>query len=198
MYTGEPYALPLEDLIQVLQTASGKTYLLRATLPASRLPFPTKRGESFLAEVIVTAGRMSSCVIRVNGGPIRVEGSMAFDYVRTREQLDWTVQQLTDQDPVPPAFFPSESAQLAAMSSFPQVILPWAARPPPVKRQGETTAPAHLTRRQRQIWLLVDGRRTIHEIAPLLGTPLDVLDEELTVLERKGLITAGRIQQERR
>lgn len=198
MYTGEPYALPLDDLIQVLQSAAGKTYHLRADLPASRLPFPARRGESFVAEVIVTAGQVRSCVILVNGGPLRLEGARAFAYVRSREQLVWMVQQIPDQDPAPPAFSPSASAHLAAMSLFPQMMLPWAARLPPVKLQEEPVVLAHLTRRQRQIYLLSDGRRTIHEIAPLLGTSLDVLDEELTALERKGLITAGRTQQERR
>jgi hypothetical protein len=48
-----------------------------------------------------------------------------------------------------------------------------------------------MTRRQRQVWLLIDGRRTVHDIAVLLGAPLDELDRELTALETQGLITSG-------
>lgn len=189
---GEPCALPLDDLLQVLQAAGGKTYQVRATLPASLLPFPTRRGESFVAEVVVHASQIRSCVIRDSPGAIRLEGSRAFALVRSREQLVWLIQQI--QPPEPPSLpsFPAESAPPDARSFSSPLALPWAARPAPVRLQKSPEALEQMTRRQRQVWLLIDGRRTIHDIAHLLGAPLNELDQELTTLEMQGLITPGR------
>lgn len=192
---GEPYALPLDDVIQVLQSAS-KTYQVRAALPVSVLPFHTRRGEAFVAEVMVTGGQVHSCQIRDQLGAIRLEGSKALDAVRFREQLVWMVQQAPP--PAPAVSDPFEGTLQATFAPFPSMALPWIARTAPVKLRDSPEVLAQLTRRQRQAWLLIDGRRTINEIAPLLGAPLEELDQELAELERLGLITSRDVRQERR
>lgn len=192
---GEPYALPLDDVIQVLQSAS-KTYQVRAALPVSVLPFHTRRGEAFVAEVMVTGGQVHSCQIRDQLGAIRLEGSKALDAVRFREQLVWMVQQAPP--PAPAASDPFEGTPQATFAPLPSMALPWIARTAPVKLRDSPEVLAQLTRRQRQAWLLIDGRRTINEIAPLLGAPLEELDQELAELERLGLITSRDVRQERR
>ncbi len=192
---GEPYALPLDDVIQVLQSAS-KTYQVRAALPVSVLPFHTRRGEAFIVEVMVTEGQVHSCQIRDQLGAIRLEGSKALDAVRSREQLVWMVQQAPLPAPVVPGPFEGTSSAMFALP--PPMGLPWLARTAPVKLRDSPEVLAKLTRRQRQAWLLIDGHRTINEIAPLLGAPLEELDQELTELERLGLITSRDAWPERR
>jgi hypothetical protein len=194
-YAGEPYALPLDDVIQVLQSAS-QTYQVRAALPVSVLPFHTRRGEAFVAEVRVTGGQVHSCQIRDQLGTIRLEGPKALDAVRFRDQLVWMVQQAPP--PVPAVPGPFEVAPQATFVPSSLMALPWLARNAPVKLRDSPDVLAQLTRRQRQAWLLIDGRRSIHEIAPLLGAPLEELDQELTELERLGLITSREARQERR
>lgn len=193
----EPYALPLDDLLPVLQ-AAGKSYRARAALPASLLPFPARRGESLVAEVLVQGGTIHSCVIRDALGAIRLEGAKAFASVRAKEQLVWMVQQVHLPEAALSPAFSAAVTPPATSPWFSSLALPWAARAAPVRVQRESVPFEQMTRRQRRIWLLIDGRRTIHDLAPLLGTPLEELDQELTVLERHGLITSGHPRQERR
>ncbi len=194
--SGVPYALPLDDLLLVLRT-SGHTYYVRAALPASLFPFPARRGERVVAEVLVTAGQVRCCQIRDQRGVSRIEGAQALAWVRSREEVIWVVTQATLPEASLPAMSAASAAPLASRYGSPPLALPWAARPPPIRRRDDPGMMAHLSPRQRRVWLLVDGRRTVHQLAPLLGMSLEVLDQELTELERRGLITAGSFPQAR-
>lgn len=191
----QAYALPLDDLLMVLRP-SGQAYHLRAFLPASFPPLSARRGERLVADVTLIAGQIQTCLICNQQGVVRLEADQALACVRSREELVWIVRSVSTSPPGTPP--PSAGATPPASGAdAPGVALPWVARPPPIGRHAEPGALASLSHRQRQLWLLISGRRTVHELAHLLGIALETLEQELTTLERRGLITSGSLQQRR-
>ena len=190
MEAEEHYALPLNDLLMVLRASSGQTYQVRAEVPASLLHSSLRRAKCH-AEVIIARGQVVACIIRDQANTLRMEGAPAFEAVRAHEQLIWIVtpyeqpaQALPSPAPAAPWAQPP-----ATVPPFLAALVPWVGRPAPVKLQQ--TAELE-DRRLRKVWLLIDGRRTVTELAALLQISPDAVSQALTSLETRGLIAPGR------
>ncbi len=192
----ETYTLALDDLLRVLQSA-GQAYHLRASLPASFPSVSARRGERLVVDVTVSAGQISSCRIWNQQGIVRLQGDQALTCVRSHEELIWIVT-LVSPSPSgtsPPLSVGTTFSTNGAGASG--VTLPWVARPPPIRLRADPGMFAFLSPRQRRVWLLIDGRRTVYQLASLLQMSLETLDLALTALERQGLISSGPLQQRR-
>jgi len=202
--SGQPYALSLHDLLQVLG-ASSQSYQVRTDVPASLLPSSLRRG-TFHAEVIVAGGEAIFCALRDQTGSIRLEGTKAFEAIRSHEQLIWFVAPYTppgqapaDQAPPLPVSTHRRTEQPAGALSFQDSPFPWVGRTPPVRTQvNAQEIIAQLDRYARLIWLLVDGKRTVGELAMLLQVSQELVSDTLTELESRGLITTSNASQTER
>jgi len=169
----QTYALPLDDVIQVLgASAVTGVYQVQADVPAGLLPSAARRGHHFLAEVVIQAGQPVSCVIREQGSNTTVlEGAKAFETVRSRVQLVWKVRPI--DAPTAPAY-PARSG--------------WSTHPPMKRERTAEHIRQIADRKQRMVWLLIDGQRTVDDLAALLQMAPDDVREVLEVLATQGLL----------
>jgi DNA-binding transcriptional ArsR family regulator len=194
---GQHYALSLNDLLMVLRTASSQSYQVRAEVPASLLPAFLKRG-IFQAEVDVSEGQVVACLIRDQAQTVRMEGVQAFEAICALEQLIWHVVTSPPREQSAPLLTGALSApSQPTIASASMASRAW--RPAPVKRQSAQEMVMQLEdRRLRMVWLLIDGQRSVSDLAALLRLSQEVVSEALTLLEIRGLITAGPPPYERR
>jgi len=186
----QTYALPLDDVIDVIQVlgASAVTaaYQAQADVPAGLLPSAVRRGHHFFAEVVIHVGQPVSCVIREQGSNTTVlEGAKAFEAVRSRVQLVWNVRPI--DAPTAPAS-PAPQAGSTTVSLAPPARSRWFTHPP-VKRERTIERIRQIPdRKQRMVCLLIDGQRTVDELAALLQMSPSDVQEILDNLAAQGWI----------
>jgi hypothetical protein len=184
----QTYALPLDDVIQVLRATAGTgVYQVQAEVPAGLIP-TLRRGHHALAEGVIQAGQPVSCVIREQGSnTILLEGANAFDAVRSRVQLVWTVRSLDFPFAQTPA---APQAGSATVAPAPPSLAGWLARPPCKRVQAAEQVRQITDRRHRLVWLLINGQRTLSDLAALLQMSPGDVQEALAALAAQGLIAS--------
>jgi predicted Rossmann fold nucleotide-binding protein DprA/Smf involved in DNA uptake len=177
------YALPLEDVIQVLGASAGPgVYQVQADVPAGLLPSAVRRGQHATAEVVIQDGHPVSCVIREHGSnTVILEGASAFETVRSRMQLIWQMRSLDAASTPPQAR--SLTASLVSPASA-----EWSARPPRKQGHDEAQVRQIADRKHRLVWMLSNGQRTLSEMAALLQMAPGDIQQALVALAAQGLI----------
>lgn len=185
----QTYALPLDDVIQVLgASAATSAYQVRANVPVGLLPSALRRRHHYTAVVVIHAGQPASCVIWVQGSnTIVLEGAKAFETVRSRVQLVWKVRPI--DSPSAQAYSTPQARETVGDLAVPSRS-GWSARSPNIRELTAEQVRQITDRRQRLVWLLVDGQRTVGDLATLLQMLPSDVSEALAALTAQGLIAA--------
>jgi hypothetical protein len=185
----QQYAVTLDLLLRALQ-AHPHTSQIWAMVPAEILPALTQkamRGTLCRVSLVVEQGQLTFCAITDHQGLVLLEGREAFASVWSCEQVVWTVQ--TQQTSESQRVHPRLNEQ-PFLSGLPAPLMLWSMRPPPCLTH---TLDAHLlaavSRKQRQILVLLDGRRTVNDLCTLLNLPSEQVETVLSELETRSLIT---------
>ena len=113
---------------------------------------------------------------KADGGSLFADGG-AINWLTNLPSLRWTLERPTPQQALPQAGNGSQ----AVLSSSPRV--------PQRFRQVEQRMILSLSRKQRQVFALVDGTRSAERIAAILRQPAEVVVGVLHDLEAMGVIT---------
>jgi hypothetical protein len=149
----------------------------------------------WLGQFQLDKGRVLSClVIDKTSGRVGLRDEEALQWLATRGKLEWRLQ---EEETLPPAPTP----RLLPTGEDTQREETHAAKPPlappknllgaiPQRAMAETVASTSLltSREHRQVYALVDGQRTIEEIAYLLHRPAEFIISILQELQARGLI----------
>lgn len=165
------YRLPVTAMVEILK-ASVEQVVLRAQLPA--LPGISKK--ACLVQLIVGQGNMCFCAVTTPGGEILLKQQEAYQALLNCGDLEWRVEPF-------PGFPPPES-QSQSPSNRTSHALSHALTAQeeercciPILRMSPLPSEtlAAFTHSYRMVLALVDGRRSIHEIARLLSkSPADI------------------------
>ncbi len=184
----QQYALTLDLLLQVLQRHH-QTYHIGALVPAemvSALKQKATRGTLCRVSLVIEGGQIASCLIVDQQERVLLEGAQAFASVRSCEQIVWSVQPVHASGALRGQSVPNPLSPMQA----PSLQIPWALRSPArltLHLSSITLAP--LSRKQRLVLVLIDGKRTVADLSKLLSVPTGHIEEVLNELEALGLIT---------
>ncbi len=157
-------------------------------------------GESpWLGQFQLEKGRVLSCVVMNKAsGLIGLRDEEALQWLTTRGKLEWWLQE--EGEPLPPSPSPralpagedTRREHASAPAPAPAPLLPpknlLGAIPQRAMSEAMAPAPAFTSREHRQVYALVDGQRTIEEIARLLHRPSEFIISILQELQARGLI----------
>ncbi len=162
------YAADLPALLKILQEIEANEVLATAGMGP---------GEPWHAQLILVKGHVTHCWVysRMNGRRLLADGE-ALRWLASLGDLIWKPQVSTRQLP---ALFPPPAAALAPHQG--QVIPRRLDKAEPVGMQS-------WSRKQRQVFALVDGRRSTQRIAAILCQPLEVVAALLNDLRSMGVI----------
>ena len=182
----QQYALTLDALLRILQSHQ-QTQQVWAQVPAEVLPAlkgRVTRGTLCQVSLDVSQGQVVSCVIRDQQERVLLEGPKALACVRSCEQVVWTVQLQPSASGVPVAD--------GGAHELPASPMPWSARPPPMLVQAlDARLLEAVSRRQRRLLLLINGKRSSTELGAMLGMQRALVESTLHELEALGLITSA-------
>lgn len=152
------YLLPIVAIIESLK-GSPERVSLQAHLPA----LPGLSREACLAEVVVGQGLLSQCTIVTQTGHCLSHGQEALARLQQLGPVEWRLVVASSEPSVGP---PVEQNLLRRGPQIEQVP----------RRNAVLLSQIHeLPFELRRVWLLVDGTRTVEELASLLGkSPSDV------------------------
>jgi hypothetical protein len=164
------YALTLDLLVRVL-ASHGRRSQVQATVFAEMLPAlkgKASRGTLCQVQVEIERGRVIACSIRDQHGQVLLDGPEALAGVRQADQFVWTVQR-----PEPPenGVFPVLHGSPGARGTPAGLAkpVPWSGRSPPCLVRPLTSRVLHtLSRRQRVVLCLLDGKRTVADLCTML------------------------------
>lgn len=130
------------------------------------------------AQLFFADGKVTACDVwrKADGQGLFTDGG-AISWLTSLPPLRWTLEGPTSQQALPPA----GNGSRATSSSSPRV--------PQRPRQGEQGLLPSLSRKQRQVFALVDGTRSVERIAAILCQPVEVVVEVLHELEAMGMAT---------
>lgn len=155
------YLLPILAVVEAMMW-SPDVVSLQSHLPS--LPGVSK--DACLAQVILGQGHMYSCTITTKAGAILREQQEAYKALEPCGDLEW----ILSKAPVSPPPSPQEARPNAERANARTAQIP-------VLRVKEIPAETlnRLTHRYRRVLLLVDGKRSVEEIARLASkTPQEV------------------------
>lgn len=161
------YRLPVSAMVEILK-ASVEQVVLRAQLPA--VPGVSKK--ACLAQLVVGQGTVCSCAVTTPSGEILLKHQEAYQALLRCGDLEWLVEPFPAFSP-PEHPYPSPSTYTAAAPTAAEeehrCIPTLRISPLPSETLAAFTHP------YRTVLALVDGRRSIHEIARLLSkAPTDI------------------------
>lgn len=174
------YLLDLETMLAMMREYR-RTGMMTAALPAGSGGMrPGGR-----VEIILKSGSVVSCRILNETGQSVLEQQEALRAVARVGRLDWTLSELHQE----PQHF-----------SVPQLPPPPVAAIKPIPRRlQEQVAPGQMvtwTRLQRQVFALVDGKKTVEQIAAILSASPPRVQQTLYELQAMGMVLAdGRAAQ---
>lgn len=130
------------------------------------------------AQLSFVDGIVTLCHVwsKADGRSLFTDGG-AIGWLTSLPSLRWTLEGLTPQQALPQA---GNGSQAIRSSS------PWV---PQRSRQVEQRELPSLSRKQRQVFALVDGTRSAERIAAILCQPVEAVVEVLRDLETMGMIT---------
>jgi hypothetical protein len=163
----QSYPLDLATILYLLQGQSGRLHAILEEVPGIREPCQ--------ATITLVEGKVASCFLETRRGALVSQGDRAFNLLIGLGTVDWLWEPgFETASPTP------RRSSTGALSSIPR-------RREPL-RQDMLEACSRL---QRRVLGLVDGRRTIQEIATLLAVPpteFERLQAVLRELQTMGLI----------
>lgn len=163
----QSYPLDLATILYVLQGQSGRLHAILEAIPGIREPCQ--------ATMMLVEGKVASCFLETRRGALVGQGERALNLLIGLGTVDWLWEPGSAPALQPPARSPT-----GTLSPIPR-------RREPL-RQDILEACSRL---QRRVLGLVDGRRTIQEIATLLAVPpteFERLRAVLRELQMMGLI----------
>ena len=188
----QQYALTLDLLLHILQSHQ-QTHQVWALVPAEVLPAlkgRATRGTLCRVSLDVSQGQVVSCVIRDQQDRVLLEGPKALACVRSCEQVVWTVQTLPSASGL--SVTDGGAHRLPSSVTSPASPMPWSARPPPVLVQAlDARLLEAVSRSQRRLLLLINGKRSITELGAMLGMQRALVESTLRELEALGLIISA-------
>lgn len=143
----QSYPLDLATILYILQGQSGQLQALLEEVPGMREPCQ--------ATVILLNGKVTSCFLETRRGALVGQGERALNLLTGLGTVDWL------WEPAAGAALPAPTGSLTGALS----PIPYRREP---LRQDVLEACSRL---QRRVLGLVDGRRTIQDIATLLAVP---------------------------
>jgi hypothetical protein len=162
------YTLDLETLLALL---GGRKQSGELSTEIGR--FPGRRGNGpYHARIILVEGKVNTCLVVAENGWVLADGEEALRGLQAIGELDWSWQ-ATNQGSTPTT--PENPADSSSL--IPRLLIP-------LNKVGRNTLP----RRCWQVLLLVDGSRSIAQIAHLLAlTPPEEL-EVWQLLQTRGIV----------
>ena len=177
----QQYALTLDLLLRVLG-GHQQPYQLWTTVPAEALPAVrgnVSRGTLCQVRVQVAQGQVVGCCLRDQQERVLLEGPLALDSIRRCEQVVWTVQMEEPLDSFQRSVGKREPQEAMPLLSSGPERWSWPTRPPPCSVRPLSSSVLHtLSRRQRVVLCLLDGKRTLAD----LGTMLHLSDEQVAAV----------------
>ena len=161
------YKLDLAALLQMLQE-----FQQNAILHTEIESIPNARGR-FQVQVSLFEGKVSSCLIRDRSGNTLLANSDALDWLQRLGTLNWT---LTLQQSGPAA--PAQNSPLLS-PSVPRPSIPIPRRIAHVTQEQMS----QWSRKHRAVFVLVDGRKSVEQIAGLLSLPVKEVEKVLRDLQ---------------
>jgi hypothetical protein len=161
------YAADLTTLLKILQEIQANEVISTAGMGP---------GESWCAQLILTKGHVTHCSVhtRVNGQCLLTDGE-ALGWLARLGNLIWKPQVST--------------RQLPALLPPPAVPVPHQGQEVPRRLGGaEPVGMQSWSRKQRQVFALVDGRRSTQRIVAILCQPPEVVAALLNDLRSMGVI----------
>jgi hypothetical protein len=139
-------------------------------------------GEPWQAQLTLFKGEVITCYVqsRVNGN-ILLTDYEALHWLASLGHLTWNQEASTPQQTSLPIF---DDSQPALLQSY---------KVPRRLTQAKQTEMHSWSRKHRQVFALVDGRRSTERIAVILCQPLKVVEIILHDLQAKGVIAMYRI-----
>lgn len=130
------------------------------------------------AQLSFVDGIVTLCHVwsKADGRSLFTDGG-AIGWLTSLPSLRWTLEGLTPQQALPQAGNGSQAVRS---------LSPWV---PHRSRQVEQRVLPSLSRKQRQVFALVDGTRSAERIAAILCQPVEAVVEVLRDLETMGMIT---------
>lgn len=130
------------------------------------------------AQLSFADGKVTTCGVwhKADGHSLFTERE-AINWLTSRPSLMWTLEGPISQQ----ALLPARNGSQASSSSSPRV--------PQRLMQAEQRLLPSLSRKQRQVFALVDGTRSAERIAAILCQSIEVVVEVMHELEAMGMIT---------
>jgi hypothetical protein len=164
------YPLDLATILYVLRGQSGRLHATVEEIPGARAPCR--------ASLVLVVGKVTSSVLETSQGALLAQGARAMHLLAELDSINWIWEPGWNPD----LSRPSEPSP-GKTAFIPQ-------RGEPFKLE----ALRDCSRIQRRVLGLVDGRRTVQEIATLLAVPPAECERLLAVLQElqaMGLIALG-------
>jgi hypothetical protein len=165
------YTSTFTELVQILNETQ-KNWVVNIETEESGSEKPWQAELSFVDGIVAVCH-----VWRKADGRSLLTDRKAIHWLTNLPSLRWTLEGPTPQQALPQAFNGSQ----AVLSSSPQV--------PQRFRQVEQGVIPSLSRKQRQVFALVDGTRSAERIAAILRQPVEVVVRVLDDLQAMGMIT---------
>ena len=165
------YSNDLESLLQLLTGRNGMLYL-EPSRDAETI-------EPWHASLLLAEGRVITCDLRNEANDrILLSGVQAITWLANVGSLSWRLEE------------PFHALrQLANPSTLPiQHMRQYESLIPKRTVEGGQTMMISWSRRQRQVFALVDGMRSVEKIAALLRYPPELVEEVLNELQALGVI----------
>ncbi|WP_376794968.1 hypothetical protein [Thermogemmatispora sp.] len=150
-----------------------------------------RRGEPWQASLQLQRGRPLSCIIiSLADGRLLMSGAQAIDWLASRGELQWHLAEEEQGGPVrstsaASARQPGAGERLAGSSSSPALEKGFQLVP---RRLLQTPALSSWSREERLIFALIDGSRTVAEIAHLLRRSPERITSILLFMVQRGII----------
>lgn len=176
----------LSFLLQLLRTSkqSGLLFVESSGPPES----------SWQGQVRLDKGVVITCLVcNKADGRVVLNNDEALRWLTSQGRLDWRLEEAPSPDTSRPLLLPPEETrreQQLDAEALPPILGKNQLRGIPRHTQKGKNLPvsAFRSRDHRQVFTLVDGRRTIEEIASLLYKPPDAVIHVLQELQAAGLI----------
>ena len=162
------YTSSLTELLQVLRAAQATcTIFTRGS----------ETGETWQARLTLSQGQVTSCQVRQStDGQLLLTDSAALQWLASQGSRSW------DQVGNPPRLVLPTRRTPQGEPLMPEVV-------PHRLAALEPAESSTWSRKQRQVFGLVDGTRSIERIAMILRQPLDLVQDLVRDLQARGAIT---------
>jgi hypothetical protein len=162
------YTSSLTELLRVLQVSQATCTIFTGGPQA---------GEPWQAQLTLSQGQVTSCqVLQSADGQLLLTDSAALQWLASQGSHSW------DQVDVPPRMVLPTRRTPQTEPLMPEAV--------PQRLEALELAESHTwSRKQRQVFGLVDGTRSIERIAMLLRQPLDLVLDLVRDLQARGAIT---------